>query len=166
MSDNKNPYAEALNAYGAAAKIEGGRDLEGRILLKSAAMLEALKKRLEAGEKVPVQESGDVLEYNQKLWQFFVNAMKNEEHPLPREIKNNIATLGLFMFKRTLEVMIDTKPEKLQAMIEINRNIAAGLLTKPRAETKPETPGKLPNKPPIKKMPDKPAEGKKTDSVV
>lgn len=126
-----NPYLAALNAYGATAKIEGGRDLESRILLKSAMQLEMLQKRLEAGEEVSVREYGEILEFNQKLWQFFYDAMKNEDHPLPRDIKNNIASLALFMFKRTMEVMIDLKPEKLQAMIEINRNIAAGLAKRP-----------------------------------
>lgn len=126
-----NPYLAALNAYGAAAKVEGGRDLESRILLKAAMQLEVLQKRLQGGEQVSVREYGEILEFNQKLWQFFYDAMKNEEHPLPRDIKNNIASLALFMFKRTMEVMIDLKPEKLQAMIEINRNIAAGLAKRP-----------------------------------
>lgn len=138
MSDKNNPFAAAAQAYGNTANIEGGRELEGKILLKAATQLELLQKRLEKGEKVPSGEAGETLEYNQKLWQFFVNAMKNEEHPLPREIKNNIATLGLFVFKRTLEVMIDTKPGKIQALIEINRNIAAGLMTKPKAEPQPQ----------------------------
>lgn len=176
MSDNNNPYAAAIGAYGQAATIEGGRDLEGKILLKAATRLEGLKIRLESGEQVPIAESGEILEYNQKLWQFFVDAMRNEEHPLPLDIKNNIASLGLFMFKRTLEVMIDTKPEKLQAMIEINRNIAAGLLQKPK-EAKPPAPntgagagaykaaGKHAEKPADKNA-GPPPDVKKTDSVV
>ena len=79
MSDNKNPYAAAADAYGTTAAIAGGRDLEGKVLLKSATQLEELMTRLKNGETVPVRESGEILEYNQKLWQFFVNAMKNDE---------------------------------------------------------------------------------------
>lgn len=142
MSDNKNPYAKASAAYGATttAAVADGRDLEAQTLLKAATKLEILQKRLEKGDNVSTAESGEILEYNQKLWQFFVNAMKNEDHPLPREIKNNIATLGLFVFKRTLEIMIDTKPEKIQALVEINRNIASGLMTKPKEAPKPAMP--------------------------
>lgn len=142
MSDNKNPYAKATAAYGDTTKkaVADGRDLEAQTLLKAATKLESLQKRLQKGEAVSAVESGEVLEYNQKLWQFFVNAMKNEDHPLPREIKNNIATLGLFVFKRTLEIMIDTKPDKIQALVEINRNIAAGLMTRPKEGPKPAAP--------------------------
>lgn len=146
MSDNKNPYAKATAAYGDTTKktVADGRDLEAQTLLKAATKLESLQKRLQKGEMVPTAESGEILEYNQKLWQFFVNAMKNEEHPLPLEIKNNIATLGLFVFKRTLEIMIDTKPEKIQALVEINRNIASGLMTKPKEGAKSAAPAQQP----------------------
>lgn len=167
MSDNKNnPYAAAAASYGTASAIAGGRDLEGKVLLKSATQLEELMNRLKKGETVPVRESGEILEYNQKLWQFFVNAMKNEEHPLPQDIKNNIATLGLFVFKRTLEVLIDTKPEKIQALIEINRNIATGLLTRPKAAqpaagARPAQGGKPLDQKQLAKAPET-----KTDSVV
>lgn len=140
MSDKKNPYANAVEAYGTMAGIGDQRAMEGRILLKAAAKLEDLSNRLKSGEKPSVTETGEVLNYNQKLWQLFVEDAKNEQHPLPQEIKNNIASLALFMFKRTLEVMADVQPEKLQAMIEINRNIAAGLMktTKPLPGAKAE----------------------------
>ncbi|MCK5659383.1 MAG: hypothetical protein KAH96_05870, partial [Alphaproteobacteria bacterium] len=46
------------------------------------------------------------------------------------------ASLAVFVFKRTQEIMIDMKPEKFKALININRNIAAGLMSrKPQAET-------------------------------
>lgn len=147
MSDKKNPYASAVEAYGTMAGIGDQRAMEGRVLLKAAAKLEALAKRLDAGEKPPVAETGEILEYNQKLWQLFVEDARNEDHPLPQEIKNNIASLALFIFKRTMEALIEPKAEKLQAMIEINRNIAAGLMkttrplpgAKDEAEKKPKT---------------------------
>ncbi|TAL33971.1 MAG: hypothetical protein EPN97_08700, partial [Alphaproteobacteria bacterium] len=86
------------------------------------------------------------------LWTVFASDTNNPDHPLPQEIKSNIATLAVFMFKRSIEVLIDTKPEKIKAMIEINRNIASGLMkqvkpspsvpgapktTMPQSETKP-----------------------------
>ncbi|MDI1229327.1 MAG: flagellar biosynthesis regulator FlaF [bacterium] len=133
MTNPQNPYGAAVTAYGATATANDPRALEGRILLKAASKLEDLATRLRAGENVRVAERGEILEYNQKLWQVFVSDTMNPDHPLPQEIKNNIATLALFIFKRTLELLADTNPDKIQALIEINRNIAAGVLKKPPA---------------------------------
>lgn len=137
MSNPQNPYGAAVNAYGATATANDPRALEGKILLKAASKLEDLATRLRAGENVRVVERGEILEYNQKLWQVFVSDTMNPDHPLPQEIKNNIATLALFIFKRTLELLADTNPDKIQALIDINRNIAAGVLKKP-AGAKPD----------------------------
>lgn len=128
---NKNPYSKAADAYGNTAAETDQRALEGKVLLKSARQLEDLSKRLASDEKVPLTDIGDTIEYNRKLWMVFVNDTMNDEHPLPQEIKNNIASLGVFVFKRSTEVLIDTTPEKLQVLIDINRNIAAGLMKKP-----------------------------------
>ncbi|MDE1153864.1 MAG: flagellar biosynthesis regulator FlaF [Micavibrio sp.] len=128
MPDKKNPYAAAADAYGSMAGSVDQRAMEGKILLRAASRLEDTSRRLAAGEKIKSADIADVLEYNQKLWQLFVEDARNPDHPLPSDIKNNIATLALFIFKRTLELRIDPKPEKFQAVIEINRNIAAGLM--------------------------------------
>jgi len=39
--------------------------------------------------------------------------------------------LSAFVDKRTFQVMAEPSPDKLQALIDINRNIAAGLSTAP-----------------------------------
>lgn len=125
---NNNPYLNASNAYGTTAATTDQRSLEGKILLKSAMQLEQLATRLRNGEKASLEEIGEVLEYNQKLWTLFVSETMNEEHPLTQDIKNNIASLGIFVFNRTKDILIDTKPEKFGALVDINRNIAAGLM--------------------------------------
>ncbi len=127
---HNNPYTKAAGAYGVTASATDPRALEGTILLKSAQKLEELAKRLQANEKIPQEEIGGTLDYNQKLWQLFVEDMMNPDHPLPQEIKNNIASLALFVFKRTQEILIETKPEKFTILVNINRNIAAGLMKK------------------------------------
>ncbi len=139
---NKNPYGQASDAYGNMAAKGDQRSLEGKILLKSARQLEELSKRMAAGDKPTLEEIDFPLEYNRKLWMVFVNDTMNDSHPLPQEIKNNIASLGVFVFKRTVDVLGDPTPAKLQALIEINRNIAAGLMKqkpadKPAADTQP-----------------------------
>jgi flagellar biosynthesis activator protein FlaF len=139
---NKNPYTQAADAYGTTAGVTDQRSLEGKVLLKSARQLEELSKRLTSDEKVPLEDIGHAIEYNRKLWMVFVNETMNDSHPLPQDIKNNIASLGVFVFKRSTDILADTDPEKLKALIEINRNIAAGLMKQQKnAESKtPDAP--------------------------
>jgi flagellar protein FlaF len=57
----------------------------------------------------------------------FVSSVTKDDNPLPKEIKEGIANLGLFIFNHTLEVQARPAPEKLTSLININREIAAGL---------------------------------------
>lgn len=112
------------------------RGLEGKLLLQAATKLEILARCLTAGETVTLEEIGDTIDYNRKLWTVFVGDTMDPEHPLPLEIKNNVANLGLYVFKRSLEFLADQTPEpaKLTILININRNIAAGLMKQPAGE--------------------------------
>lgn len=128
MTDKNNPYLQASAAYGSANAELNQRSLEGQLLLKSAFQLEELAKRLTQGEKVDFRESFEILEHNQKLWIIFVGDTMDESHPLPQNIKNNIASLGVFIFNRTKDLLINCTPEKIAVLININRNIASGLM--------------------------------------
>lgn len=129
MSHN-NPYTHATNVYGNNARtaVVDQRMLEGQLLMKAAQKLDGLSKRLAAGEVVPPMELEEILIYNRKLWTVFSSEAGEDSHALPQEIKNNIATLAVFVFKRTIAVLANPQPEKIAALIEINRNIASGLL--------------------------------------
>jgi flagellar protein FlaF len=72
-------------------------------------------------------ELGDALTYNRKLWTVLVTSVTRPENPLPQPIKHNIMTLGMFIFSHTLDVLIEPKPERLGVLININRELAAGL---------------------------------------
>lgn len=145
MSGNNpnNPYSQAAGAYGksAAHAIVDQRGLEGQILLKAAQRLQLLRERLEKKESVSREEIDDTLTYNRKLWTVFASETGNPENPLPREIKANIASLSVFIFKRTMEILADPVPEKISALIDINRQIASGLLkSQPQKPADPTSP--------------------------
>ncbi len=140
MSNNQNPYSQAAGVYSKNATHNAGdqRSMEGQILLKAAAKLQSLSDRLKKGEKVSLEEIDDTLTYNRKLWTVFASEAGNDAHPLPNDIKNNISNLAVFIFKRTMELMSDPTPEKIAALIDINRQIAGGLLkAPPKAATPP-----------------------------
>lgn len=147
MSNKDNPYGKAADAYSSTAATTDQRALEGKILQKAAQKLESLSSRLQSGEKVPLEEIGDTFEYNRKIWTLFVSETMNDEHALPQNLKNNIASLGIFVFKRSHEALIEPTPERIRPLIDINRNIAAGLL-KQTSTPLPPTPGPLASKKP------------------
>lgn len=142
MHDQKDSHSKAAGAYGATSTAHSTdqRSLEGQILLKAAQKLEALANRLSKEEKVSREEIGEIMEYNQKLWMLFANDAGANESPLPQDVKNNIVSLALFTFKRTTDFLIETRPEQLSALIEINRNIASGLMKRQEAPAAPPSP--------------------------
>lgn len=50
-----------------------------------------------------------------------------EDSPLPRQLRADILSLSKFIDGRIFEVMASPDPEKLNVIININLNIAAGL---------------------------------------
>ena len=70
----------------------------------------------------------DALLYNRKLWSVFLAEMTDAKNPMPRDLRQNVANIGIFVMNQTVSVMQDPKPEQLGSLININREIAAGLL--------------------------------------
>ena len=68
------------------------------------------------------------LHYNRRLWTFFLSSVTNNENPLSAEVRQNVANLGLFVCKHTMNILADPRPESLGSLININRELAAGLL--------------------------------------
>ncbi len=117
----------AHEAYSETAKLTSKpRHLEASLLLKSVSQLQDIHDNW-PGDRDALQS---ILAYNQRLWTVFVGAVAEDDSPLPQEIRNNVASLGVFIFKHTLEIQQDPAPEKLLALIDINKEIAAGLRAK------------------------------------
>jgi flagellar protein FlaF len=119
----------AAQAYGSIArKIASPRDLEADLLLKAAARLQGV---VDAWEDTTRQQFIDALIYNRKLWTIFLTSVTEPDCPLPAEVRQNIANLGLFIMNHTMAVMEQPAPERLRSLIGINREIAAGLRGRP-----------------------------------
>lgn len=69
----------------------------------------------------------EALTYNRKLWTILVSSVTREDNPLPVAIKQNVANLGMFVFKHTISLISEPKPERLGILVTINRELAAGL---------------------------------------
>ena len=70
----------------------------------------------------------NALLYNRKLWSIFLRSVTSPESQLPVEIRQNVANLGVFVMSQTMVVMTNPQPEQLGSLININRELAAGLL--------------------------------------
>lgn len=129
-----NPHAAAAGAYGAHAQKHATdqRELEGRVLLKSANMIKDLQNNWENAGRDIIEST---LKYNRQIWMMFYDtAMENPEGNRPNDLRSNIINLANFIFKREIEILAEPKPEKLDVLININREIAAGLMSNQKEE--------------------------------
>jgi flagellar protein FlaF len=127
-----NPYAQAASAYGDHAQkhTPDPRELEARVLLKSARMLQDLRDAFDQADPSIIEET---LKYNRQIWvMFYDTAIENTGEEHTSELRSNIINLANFIFKREMEILATPQPEKLDVLININREIAAGLMGSPK----------------------------------
>ena len=105
-------------------RIANPREFEAAILLEAALRLQDVQARWDSAR----HEVDDALRYNRNLWRLFLASICNSAPPLPIDIRQTIANLGLFVTHQTLAIDADPRPERLSALIGINRELAAGLL--------------------------------------
>ncbi len=115
---------QGMRAYRSVAKeIASPRELEANLLLKAAARLQAVVDSWDKNRA----DLDDALLYNRKLWTVFLGSAISSENPLPSEIRQNIANLGMFVMSQTVAVTTNPRVEVLASMVNINRELAAGL---------------------------------------
>ena len=115
---------QAANAYPKVAQAtHTPRELEAALLMKAASRLQAIPDDWEERRR----ELLEALTYNRKLWTILVSSATETDNPLPTAIKQNVANLAIFIFNHTLAVITQPAPERLAILIDINREIAAGL---------------------------------------
>jgi flagellar protein FlaF len=101
------------------------RELEAHVLMKAAARLQVIRDNWD----IKKDELDDALTRNRKLWTIFVAGVTDEGSNAPLDLKQNIVNIGMFVFNHTIALTAarDIEPQKLNVLININRQIAAGL---------------------------------------
>ena len=123
-------FNQAVNAYRQVdKKTISGRETEARVLTEAALKLKKCQDNWNSPD-LDVQLD-QALRYNQKIWSLFQGELEREDNPLPGKLKIDILRLAAFIDKRIFEVMAFPSPEKLNIIININQNIAAGLRGSP-----------------------------------
>lgn len=117
-----------VDAYNAMNKENlSGRELEASVLTRAGLMLKQVQENWETPDRD--QKLFEAIKFNQKVWSFFQAELSDPENPLPKNIREDILNLSLFIDKRLFEVMANPDSNKLSIVIDINFNIAAGLRT-------------------------------------
>ena len=120
----------AHNAYSAMQKETiSGRELEASILTRAGLMLKSAVDNWGAVDRN--EKLMEAIKFNQKVWSFFQAELSDPENPLPKNIREDILNLSLFIDKRLFDVLAYPEPQKLNIVIDINFNIAAGLRSNP-----------------------------------
>jgi len=102
-----------------------GRETEARVLTLAALKLKDCQNNWDNDIK---HEQLDVaLRFNQQIWSIFQSELAKEDNPLPQSVKLDFLRLSAFIDKRIFDTMSFPSPEKLNIIIKINQNLAAGL---------------------------------------
>ena len=113
----------AGKAYERRPEVSNPRAVEAWALIESSKDLSAAKEN--PGNLDMLRNS---LRSNMILWTVFQDAVLDSSSPLPFEIRNNLLNLSRFIDKHTLQCLSDEDGLGLDILIDINRNIAAGLM--------------------------------------
>jgi flagellar protein FlaF len=116
--------SHAAQAYARTSQTTASpREIEAQALLKAARQLQDIQTNW----KGPDRNLHNALMFNRRLWSIFLTEAEANENPNSREVRQNIANIGIFVLKQTIEMQMDPHPSKLKSLIDINCNIAAGL---------------------------------------
>jgi flagellar protein FlaF len=114
--------SNAAQAYARTSQASSPpREIEAQALLKAAKQLQDVQTNWN------FEDLEKALLFNRRLWSIFMSAAESNDNPQPLEIRQNIASIGVFVMKQTIEMQIAPDPAKLKPLIDINCNLAAGL---------------------------------------
>lgn len=101
------------------------REVEAMAFTKAALMLEEAKGKVDDYDSYAA-----ALKFNQLLWTIIQADVVDNENQLPAQLKANILSLSIFVDRQTIKSLANTKAENLDALININKNLAEGLMTR------------------------------------
>src|SRR6476620_6814126 len=93
--------SNAAQAYARTAQnTSSPRDIEAQALLKAARQLQ----EVQANWAGPDMNMHNALLFNRRLWSIFMSAADSEDNQQSLEIRQNIANIGVFVMKQTVEM--------------------------------------------------------------
>lgn len=123
-------YQNQYKAYdNIRQETSSGRILEASVLSRAAQKLKNCQDCWNSEDRE--SQLKEAIRFNQMIWSIFQGELTRDDNPMPKEIKEQILTLSTFVDKTIFETIAYPAPEKLTVLININQNIAAGLMSSP-----------------------------------
>ncbi|MEI6212816.1 MAG: flagellar biosynthesis regulator FlaF [Desulfuromonadales bacterium] len=123
-----------LNAYTSMQKeVLNGRELEASVLARAGSMLKQVVENWDSPDRN--DKLTEAIKFNQKVWSFFQAELSDPENPLPKNLREDILNLSIFVDKRLFEVLAFPDKAKLAIIVDIDFNIASGLRAAPSGKT-------------------------------
>lgn len=138
---------EMLNRYNRVPEPGTPRNTEAWALTQAALRM---KNAQESGN---LEDMSTAIRLNWRLWTIFQADLLEPECPLPEEIRVNVLTLANFVDQHTVSFLGTPRPEMLASLININRQLAAGLYAEPAAEPSSASAAVEPSAEPAPKAP-------------
>lgn len=106
-----------------------GREVEASVLEKAATRFRRAQKKLLPGRLDP--DTDEALSFNKKIWEVLRADWQSTDCSLPKDLRENLLSLSIFVTKRTLEFRADPRPELLDVLVQINEALVKGLRSRP-----------------------------------
>lgn len=123
------------NGYNAYTDVQGQQEdvrlTEARALLRCAGHMESVQA---AG--TPYADYVLAVKANQKLWDVLRAGLMDPDNQLPHDLKQLLKAISVNVERRTLRAYAEGKPELLNLLININKQIAGGLMDQMKNEGK------------------------------
>lgn len=101
----------------------GPRSIESAALLQTAAQLQAASENAKSDFPAFIA----ALSRNLTLWTLLAADAARPDNALPQDLRSAVMRLAAFVREQTLRLQRNETGAEVAALIEINRNIAAGL---------------------------------------
>lgn len=107
------------------------------------ALMEAARRMRDAKAKGK-EDLLKAVRLNWRLWTIFQSNLVDPEAPIPMPIRENMLALSNFVDRRSAEILSNPTPELVDALVNINAQIAGGLMTVPEQAATPIPPAPVP----------------------
>lgn len=115
-----NPYA---TQHRNALENAPAQAAEGWALIEMARRMENARQKPDDINNILIQSR-----LNWRIWTIFQSELVDPDCQVPKEIRENLLSLSNFIDKRSADIISNPNAGKLAVLININRQIGAGLM--------------------------------------
>jgi len=101
--------------------VADARDRERQVLSRSIDLLQQA-----AAKGIKSREAVDAIHFLNRVWTTFIEDLGNAENQLPRELRANLISIGLWLLREAEEVR-QGRSDNIEGLIEVSQIIRDGI---------------------------------------